>query len=172
MEELMKKTIIVTIIVAFLSISACNKSATKIPEPTGETATPVQETIIAEPEALALPAETTASQIALCDINFDYDKYELRVDMREILAEHAGVLEKNKKCNVLIEGHCDERGTIEYNLALGEKRAYAVENYLLNYGISPSRLTTVSYGKEKPLVLGSNEGAWLKNRRAAFIIAQ
>ena len=80
------------------------------------------------------------------------------------------MLKENPDIKLTIEGHCDERGTIEYNLALGERRANAVKNYLINYGINPKRLSTISYGKERPLDPRSNEEAWAKNRRAAFVI--
>jgi peptidoglycan-associated lipoprotein len=104
------------------------------------------------------------------DIQFDYDKYDLTYEAREILARHATQLQENTDIKILIEGHCDERGTIEYNLALGEKRANAVKQYLINYGIALRRLSTISYGKERPADPRHNEAAWAKNRRAAFII--
>jgi peptidoglycan-associated lipoprotein len=106
----------------------------------------------------------------LKDIHFDFDKYDIRPGDAAILKENAEVLKKYHKVKIQIEGHCDERGTIEYNLALGERRANSTKNYILSLGISPERISTISYGKEKPLDPGHNEEAWAKNRRAHTII--
>ncbi|MFQ6037156.1 MAG: peptidoglycan-associated lipoprotein Pal [Candidatus Aminicenantales bacterium] len=103
-------------------------------------------------------------------IHFDFDKYYIRDDMKPILEKNAAWLKKWKTVQVLIEGHCDERGTEEYNLALGEKRAKSTFDYLVSLGISPSRLKTISYGKSQPLDPRHNEEAWFKNRRAQFTI--
>ena len=105
------------------------------------------------------------------DINFDFDKFSLRPEAREILKQHADYLAKNRDVNVTIEGHCDEKGTSEYNLALGERRAKEALKYLKELGVSAKRMKTVSYGKEKPLDPGHNEEAWAKNRRDHFVIA-
>jgi peptidoglycan-associated lipoprotein len=102
-------------------------------------------------------------------IHFDYDSYELRPDAIKILGESARLLKKYPTAEVTIEGHCDERGTVEYNIALGERRAWAVKSYLVEYGINPESLITISYGKEKPIDPGHDEGAWEKNRRAAIV---
>ena len=97
---------------------------------------------------------------------FGYDSFELNSDAKELLQDQVAWLKQYSNVSVIIEGHCDERGTREYNLALGEKRAQAVKNYLLNLGISSDRLSTISYGKERPAVVGSNDGAWSQNRRS------
>ena len=89
---------------------------------------------------------------------------------RETLRAQAAWLRKNPGINVVLEGHADERGTREYNLALGEKRAQAVKNYLIGLGINPDRVSTISYGKERPAVVGSNDGAWAQNRRSVTIV--
>jgi len=102
-------------------------------------------------------------------IHFDYDSYELRPDAIKILEESGCLLKKYPKATVTIEGHCDERGTVEYNIALGERRAWAVKSYLVDYGINPENLITISYGKEKPIDPGHDEDAWEKNRRAAIV---
>lgn len=102
-------------------------------------------------------------------IHFDFDKYELKPEAQRILAENARVLQAYPDVNIVIEGHCDERGTVEYNLALGDKRARAARDYLVALGISPSRISVISYGKERPLDYGHNEAAWAKNRRAEFV---
>lgn len=97
---------------------------------------------------------------------FETDRHDLTLQARNILDAQAMWLNANPSVNVLIEGHADERGTREYNLALGERRAVSVQNYLIALGISPSRLSTVSYGKEQPLVVGNDNQSWAQNRRA------
>ena len=95
---------------------------------------------------------------------FDYDSSDLDPDAQELLQDQAAWLKQYNKTSIIIEGHCDERGTREYNLALGEKRAQAVKNYLNGLGVGS--MSTISYGKERPAVVGSNEGAWGQNRRS------
>ena len=104
------------------------------------------------------------------DINFDFDQYDLRTDARTILDRKASFLNQNGSVRVQIEGHCDERGTNEYNMALGERRANAAKQYLTTAGISAGRLSTISYGEERPLDPGHSEAAWARNRRAHFVI--
>jgi peptidoglycan-associated lipoprotein len=106
----------------------------------------------------------------LKDIHFDFDKYEIRPEDAGILKENAAWLTKYPRVKIQIEGHCDERGTAEYNLALGERRSNSAKKYLLTLGIPGDRVSTISYGKERPLDPGHNEEAWGKNRRAHFII--
>ena len=106
----------------------------------------------------------------LKDIRFDFDKYDIRPQDTEILKENAALLKKYSNVKIQIEGHCDERGTTEYNVALGERRANSTKRYLLSLGISADRLSTISYGEEKPTDPGHTEDAWAKNRRAHFII--
>ena len=97
---------------------------------------------------------------------FDYDSADLDADAQELLQAQAAWLKQNNKSSIIIEGHCDERGTREYNLALGERRAQAVKNYLNGLGVSASSMSTISYGKERPAVVGSNDDAWGQNRRS------
>jgi peptidoglycan-associated lipoprotein len=101
-------------------------------------------------------------------IYFDFDQFTLSDEARGILAENAKYLQTMNNVQVVIEGHCDERGSDEYNLALGESRALAAKSYLVSLGINPSRLSVISYGEEKPLVNDSGEEAWAQNRRAEF----
>ena len=101
---------------------------------------------------------------------FNYDSAELDTDAQELLQDQVAWLKQYSNVSVIIEGHCDERGTREYNLALGEKRAQSVKNYLINLGISSDRVSTISYGKERPAVVGSNDGAWAQNRRSVTIV--
>ncbi|MBW2647372.1 MAG: peptidoglycan-associated lipoprotein Pal [Deltaproteobacteria bacterium] len=104
------------------------------------------------------------------DIHFEFDKSRLIPEAKEILKEKAEWLSIKRGATVTIEGHCDERGTNEYNLALGDRRAESAKRFLVDLGISASRLTTVTYGEERPLDPGHNEEAWTKNRRARFVI--
>ncbi|MBL8806274.1 MAG: peptidoglycan-associated lipoprotein Pal [Rhodospirillales bacterium] len=103
-------------------------------------------------------------------IYYDSDRSDLRADARRTVEAWAGWLRQNPGVSVVLEGHADERGTREYNLALGERRAAAARNLLLQLGVEPRRITTVSYGKERPQVLGSNEAAWSQNRRAVMLV--
>ena len=105
---------------------------------------------------------------ALQRIFFEFDQYTLSAEARRTLADNAEYLKENPQIKVLIEGHCDERGSDEYNLALGEKRAQAVKNYLVSLGVEPGRLSVISYGEELPLDPGRGEEAWSRNRRAEF----
>ncbi len=127
---------------------------------------PTEETLSAE-ERRRREAEASFTNE---DIHFDFDKYDLSARAREILANKAYFLKQYPNVKILIEGHCDERGTAEYNLALGERRANSAKQYLVQLGVSESRISTVSYGKERPLDPGHNEAAWSKNRRAHFVI--
>jgi peptidoglycan-associated lipoprotein len=104
------------------------------------------------------------------DIFFEYDSFDLTIDAKKILAEKTGFLNSHSTIKARIEGNCDERGTPEYNLALGERRAKAAQDYLVFLGIASERLTTVTYGEEKPLDGGHDEAAWAKNRRTHFAI--
>ena len=101
---------------------------------------------------------------------FNYDSSELDSDAQELLQDQVAWLKQHSDVSIIIEGHCDERGTREYNLALGEKRAQAVKNYIISLGISADRVSTISYGKERPAVVGSNDGAWAQNRRSVTIV--
>lgn len=105
-------------------------------------------------------------------IYFDFDKYDLRPDARSMLAANAQWLKSNTSWRIIIEGHCDERGTNEYNMALGDRRANAARNYLISAGISPARVRTISYGEERPANAGHDEAAWTGNRRAEFVIEE
>lgn len=103
-------------------------------------------------------------------IRFALDQYDIDADSRAILDSQVAWLRRYPQVRITIEGHCDERGTREYNLALGDRRANAAKNYLAAAGIDASRITTISYGKERPLALGSDEASWAQNRRAVTIV--
>ncbi|MCX7823230.1 MAG: peptidoglycan-associated lipoprotein Pal [Syntrophobacterales bacterium] len=104
------------------------------------------------------------------DIHFDFDSSVIREDAKPILAKKAEFLKKYPTLTITIEGHCDERGTNEYNLALGERRAHSAWQYLVNLGINPERMQMISYGEERPIATGHDEASWAKNRRAHFVI--
>jgi len=112
------------------------------------------------------------AELTLNAIHFDFDKSNLRSDAQQTLAKHATVLQKYPEVNVTIEGHCDERGTIEYNLALGERRAKSARDYLVRYNLAPKQFKIVSFGKERPVDPRHNEAAWAKNRRAEFVVQE
>jgi len=103
-------------------------------------------------------------------IHFDFDKYDIRPGDVEILKDNAAVLKKFSTVKIQIEGHCDERGTVEYNLALGQRRASSTKKYIISLGVPEGRISTISYGEERPFDTGHNEEAWGKNRRAHFVI--
>ncbi len=120
----------------------------------------------------AAPEAVTAKDLyEFADVHFDFDKFNLTDEARATLDKHAAWLNKNRNVNITIEGHCDERGTAEYNLALGQRRADAAAKYLTDMGVEQSMIKTISYGEERPQDSGHNEDAWAKNRRAHVIVA-
>ncbi len=126
------------------------------------------------PPPPAPPAETMEEMFRknVLDAFFDYDKSDVRPDAREALSRTAQFLRTNAAIKVTIEGHCDERGSTEYNLGLGERRAQATKQFLIQLGVAPERMETVSYGKEKPFCTASNEACWQQNRRGHFVPAR
>lgn len=150
---------------------------TAVPAPAPPPApTPVRETPLPAPPTLA---EDPMASRSIDDLNRDspfqpaffvYDSAELSAEARSILDGNASILQKYPTWAITIEGHCDERGTAEYNLALGERRAVAAQAYLVSLGISAPRIRTVSYGKEFPFDPGHDEAAWARNRRAHIVI--
>ena len=104
------------------------------------------------------------------DIFFDYDRFYIRDEAELIMGKNAEYLKENTSSKIIIEGYCDERGTAEYNIALGESRAQAAKEYLLKSGIAPTRISTISYGKERPFCTEHNEDCWQANRRVHFVI--
>lgn len=124
----------------------------------------------ADGEDLDSAMEEAQPAILLQDVFFDYDKFDLSDAAREAINQNGRLLREHASVRILIEGHCDERGTVQYNLALGEKRAKEVKGYLVDLGIAASRIDVVSYGKEKPFVLGHDEESWSQNRRAHLVV--
>ena len=132
----------------------------------------VHITVTLPPPPVVKAPQPTLDELFLKEVRdayFDYDKADIRADAREALGKTADFLRNYPQLRVTIEGHCDERGSTEYNLALGDRRASAVKQYLVSLGIPADRLTTVSYGKEKPFCMESNETCWQENRRGHFI---
>jgi peptidoglycan-associated lipoprotein len=120
-------------------------------------------------EARRLPYHSSDS---LKDIHFAFDRYELDDQSRAVLRENASYLKSHPEARIEIQGHCDERGTNNYNVALGQRRAHSTKSYLAAQGIDDSRIHIVSYGEEKPFCFDSNENCWWQNRRAHFLVAK
>ena len=121
-------------------------------------------------ESMGTVEDQALSQFISEDIYFDFDSAQLLPQAQEILRQKADWLRSHVGASVIVEGHTDERGTVEYNLALGDRRAEAVKAFLVELGISPDRITTISYGEERPADPGHDEAAWAKNRRAQFVL--
>ena len=138
------------------------------PGPTTIGSTPATGTTI---PALPSPKEFVETS-ALKDVFFDFDKYEIRPKDKQTLDENARWLKTNGGALLLIEGHCDERGTNEYNLALGERRAKATRDYFVSTGVDAARITVISYGEERPVCTERTEACWTRNRRAHFLVKQ
>ncbi|MDP3261326.1 MAG: peptidoglycan-associated lipoprotein Pal [Thermodesulfovibrionales bacterium] len=148
------------------------------PKETAQKAAPVEqkaeEPVMAkvEPkkvETVPVKEVTEAKSSQFGNILFDFDKYTIREDAKPTLKAVADWLIKNKDAKMILEGHCDDRGTNEYNLALGEKRAKSARDYIVSAGVTKNRLDTISYGEEKPLCKEQTEGCWQKNRRVQFV---
>lgn len=150
---------------------------TTAPAPPPPPPRPVDEPMPVPPEPEAIKASDLPDDLdslnrsgVLKPVFFDLDSSEVNAASQQVLQENADVMRRNARWQITIEGHCDERGTAEYNLALGERRALAARTYLLSLGIPAERVRTVSYGKEFPFDQGHDESAWSKNRRAHFVI--
>jgi len=141
----------------------------KVDEPVAQ----VEKPVLSEEELFQQKSleELNKDQV-LKKINFDFDMYAIREDMKPIMQANANWLLKFASVEVLVEGHCDEKGTIEYNIALGEKRAEAARNYLVSLGLNAAKVKIISYGKSKPLVQGVDEESYFQNRRAEFVITK
>ena len=184
-----RTAILVFLLVVTTVAAACAKKQPPVarpippPPPGPTTVTPPPEPPTPAPEPTTVPPEPVAEDAiasgSIDDINrnspmrpvfYGFDLSEVDAEGQRVLQANAEVLRKYSTWQISIEGHCDERGTAEYNLALGERRAVAARNYLVSLGISADRVKTVSYGKEFPFDPGHDEGAWAKNRRAHFVV--
>lgn len=171
-------------LLVLISLPSCKKKVEEIPPPPTPQVKeqpkvekvekpPVQKPQLTEEEIFMKKSlQEVNAEAPIKMIHFDFDKFNIREDAKPVLEINAQWLKKWKTVKILIEGHCDERGTEEYNLSLGEKRAKSTFDYLMSLGISPERLKTISYGKSQPLDQASNEIAWQKNRRAQFTIIE
>jgi len=187
-KKLWIKLILLLIIPGFLFTVSCTKKAvtsdTEVTQPieekdlkAKEAAEKARQEELAKQRAIeeerlkeeAAKREAARNQFLTQDIYFDFDSFSILPEAQEILSNKAEWLQDNSDVTVTIEGHCDERGTIEYNLALGDRRAESAKAYLVNLGIAESRLNTISYGEERPMDPSNNENAWGKNRRAHFL---
>lgn len=183
MQKITITRLLVTLFVLTLLASGCAKkpvaeqSSTEVTsqvqvqqdQPSGVAEQGVSENNVYDAAAAAKAAEDAATA-GLERIHFDFDQYVLTDEAKAILVQNAGLLRAAPAIRVLIEGHCDERGSDEYNLALGEKRALATQNYLVSLGVTPARMSILSYGEEMPLDPAQSTEAWAKNRRAEFKI--
>jgi peptidoglycan-associated lipoprotein len=167
----MKKVAIVVFALFFLFLMFGCGPKQKVEQP--PPAPPVEQP---KPQEQPKPVEPTPEQpqpekkvLSFRPIYFEFDKYRLLDESKNMLNETANLLKENSTAKIRIEGNCDERGTVEYNLALGEKRAKVAKDYLVGLGIDAERITIISYGKEKPLDPGHDESAWSKNRRDDFV---
>ena len=150
-------------------ISACTTTPKESTDLTGSGSSSSSESVSSD-DSVIEPGSQEDLIVNVGDrIFFDYNSSDLDADAKELLQDQVAWI-KQYDVSVTIEGHCDERGTREYNLALGEKRAQAVKNYLTSMGIQSSKVSTISYGKERPAVVGSNDGAWSQNRRSVTTI--
>jgi peptidoglycan-associated lipoprotein len=180
-----------SLLLAGLMITGCAKrpattaASAAAPAPAPSAAAPAPTASPSAPAASAAPAAAAAAApaqaprpvpkefmavAALKEVYFDFDKYDIRAEDAKTLDANAAWLKSNADNLVLIEGHCDERGTNEYNLALGERRAKATMNYLVSQGIQANRITIISYGEERPVCNEKTEACWAKNRRANFLV--
>jgi peptidoglycan-associated lipoprotein len=142
--------------------------------PGGSATATAAVSVAAPPPPPPPPAGPTDDELFLREVRdayFDYDKADIRPDARAALSKTADFLKSNPRFKVIIEGHCDERGSTEYNLGLGDRRASAVKQYIVSLGVSADRVSTVSFGKEKPFCMESAEACWQQNRRGHFVRA-
>jgi peptidoglycan-associated lipoprotein len=157
-----------------LALAACGKKAPKdLPPPPADTSA---QTGTGTGTGTSGPVkgsqEDFVASVSSDRIFFDTDQYDVDAQDQQTLQSQAAWLQQNPNVRVTVEGHADERGTRDYNIALGERRANAAKNYLASLGIDPSRINTVSYGKERPAALGSDEASWAQNRRAVTVTVQ
>jgi len=165
------KWLILLLVVAVLFSACAKKQTTPMKEEApAQATTPQTEQAPPTEKAPVVEEKPAQAVITLQDIFFDYDKYSVKPEFKDVLTKNAELLMANPDVKLLIEGHCDERGTAEYNIALGERRARAALEFYTAYGVKPERLNWISYGKERPFDPAHDEEAWAKNRRAHMVI--
>jgi len=165
----MRRTIVLLVLgtIAFALLNGCGGPPPPPPPPPTPPPTPVDTTPPPPPPPREEP-KPVLQESQFQTVYFDFDKFNLRADAKASLDANYALLQEFADAMVKIEGHCDERGTVEYNLSLGEKRARAVMDYLVGKGVAAARLSIITYGKERPVDPGHTETAWAKNRRAEF----
>jgi len=163
---------ILAIVAATFLLAACETASQVSGDSASTSASNTASSSSASSASSSAADKTPAEKLAQVGdtVNFGFDSAELTVSARSTLNRQAAFLSLNQDLMIVIEGHADERGTREYNLALGDRRATAVRDYLVAKGINSARVRTVSYGKERPAVAGSDDAAWAKNRRAATVL--
>lgn len=166
---------LVTTFAAAMLLAACSTPSEEGASTSGSGSSGSTTTSSSDTQSGAIPGPAAGTQEELTvevgdRIFFDYDQYNIRADQRGTVEALAAWLDSNPAATLTVEGHADERGTREYNLALGERRANSVRDYLIALGTNPGRLSVVSFGEERPAVLGSNDSAWAQNRRSAFVV--
>ncbi len=166
----MKQLIVLGLVAALLvSYVGCGKTPPP-PPPEQPAVTPPVDTTPVDTMPAPPPPPPMLKAEQLISVYFDFDKFDLRADTKAGLDVNYDLMQQFPNAIIKIEGHCDERGTVEYNMSLGDKRARAAMDYLVNRGIPANRLSTISYGKERPIDMGHSEEAWQKNRRCEFKI--
>lgn len=167
---LRRQLLVVLVVGLFIfALGACAKKQTAQPAPPPPP--PVEETV--EPQVEEVVQEEPVMKMPVVeDIFFEFDKSAITDAAKQTLANNAQQLKDAPNAMIQIEGHCDERGTNAYNLALGERRANAAKDYLVTLGVDASRISTISYGEERPFDTGHTDAAWAKNRRAHFVVQQ
>lgn len=169
---MLKRLTLITLLLTFstLTVSCAKKKVAEEGAPVGGAeGAPMDSSVTSQEMSFDAAGSDSGKISGLSSVNFDYDSSTLSTDSRRKLAENADWIKGNTSTTVQIEGHCDSRGSVEYNLALGERRAKAVKNYLVSLGVDSKRLTIISYGEEKPIATGESEDAYAKNRRANFV---
>jgi peptidoglycan-associated lipoprotein len=170
-----RKILTLLLLSSGLALAGCATAPKELPPQPSGAGTGTTTTMPPPPQAMGPVPGSQADFVAsvLGDtILFDTDRYNIDTEDQGILQSQAQWLARYPARRITIEGHCDERGTRDYNIALGERRANAAKNYLISVGIDASRVSTVSYGNERPIALGSDEASWAKNRRAVTITVQ
>ncbi len=171
---MLKNLSLCVVLIVSSVLLACAAPKKKAPEgPIGGTEGGAMSPAISSTEMNFKPEGSDSDSIpGLHTVHFDYDSSTLSADARKTLSENAAWIKRNANTIVQIEGHCDSRGSVEYNLALGERRALSVKNYLVGLGVNADNLTVISFGEEKPIAIGDTEEAYAKNRRANFSVPQ
>lgn len=164
------KRLLVMVLVMGLAVFVAGCGGKQAVEDTSaDMETPPEMPVEEEPIEVVEPEPVPVAPATLNDVFYAFDKHSLSAEAKGTLEANARELKRVSDSNFIIEGHCDERGTKAYNLALGEKRAQAAKDYLVSLGVNGSRITVVSYGKERPFDSGHTESAWAKNRRGHFV---